>query len=138
MAKVFLDTNIFYYAVDNDDQRKRAIARGLIDRVVRTDEGVASSQVLSEFANNALRKMALPIQEVLALLDGFEDHQVVKADLKLTREAVRLTSAASISFWDALILAAARQAGCTTLYTEDLNHGQTIAGVKIVNPFLQP
>ncbi|MCP4043616.1 MAG: PIN domain-containing protein, partial [Gammaproteobacteria bacterium] len=71
----------------------------------------------------------------LSIMDDLAVWPVVTSDFSAIREAVLLSKDAQISFWDALILIAAIFSGAASLYTEDLNHGQIIAGIKIVNPF---
>ncbi len=96
---------------------------------------MVSAQVIQEFANNAIKKLRFSSEETLALCEAFADHAVVKPDLALVSNALRLMRGASISFWDACILVAAEHAHCKVLYTEDLSHGQRFGGIKVINPF---
>ena len=134
----FLDTNILVYSHDPSDERKRAIAEELIARALRDGRGMISFQVVQEFCSAALRKFATRFTSV-ELREYFE---VVLAPLchvhshpELYRTCLNIIEQTGYSLYDALILAAAATADCGTLYTEDLQHGQTVAGVKIVNPF---
>ena len=103
---------------------------------VRAGEAVISGQVLSEYASAALRKMAQPEQTVIEQLEFFAaSMSVVSIGPHEVLRAVRLRSRFQISYWDACIIAAAEQAGCETLYSEDLNAGQTYVGVTVQNPF---
>ena len=97
-----------------------------------------SSQVLQEYITNALRKKALGISEanIDATLEMAAHVPVLPVSLELVIMAVSLRRRFQISHWDATILAAARELGSKTLYSEDLTHGQTYDGVKVINPFL--
>lgn len=136
MARAFLDTNMFFYAIDARDREKQAKARTLIAELASSGEGVVSTQVIQEFANNAIKKLGFTPEETIALCEGFADHTLVKPDLALVSNALRLMRNASISFWDACILAAAEQSQCKILYTEVLSPGQRIGGVKVSNPLV--
>jgi len=131
-----LDTSIFFYAIDSRDLGKQQKARDLISRLVTSGSGVVSAQVVQEFANNAVKKLDLSAEQTVALCEGFADHMVVKPDLALIRNALLLMRSASISFWDACIVAAAELADCKILYTEDLSHGQRFGRVTVSNPFV--
>lgn len=132
----FLDTNVLIYADSADEPAKQARAIHLIRSLLEQGEGVVSTQVLQEFVNVALRKLALPpalIHERLTLYRRF-DVMVTSPDL--IAAALDLTASRSVSFYDALILQAAQRGGCAELLSEDLQTGSTVAGVRIVNPFL--
>ncbi len=135
MAKSFLDTNIFFYAMDGRDLVKQQKARALIDQVADSGEGVVSTQVIQEFANNAIKKLGVTPDQAKTLCEAFADHAVIRPDLELINEALQMMGSASLSFWDACIVAAAKQAKCKTLYSEDLNPGQQISGIRVTNPF---
>jgi predicted nucleic acid-binding protein len=136
VARSFLDTNVFFYAIDGADPIKQGKARTLIESLASSGEGVVSTQVIQEFANNAIRKLRIAPEQTIILCEAFADHAVVKPDADLVRNALRLMQLASISFWDACNLAAAELGGCKVLYTEDLNSGQRINGIRVVNPFI--
>jgi predicted nucleic acid-binding protein len=136
VARTFIDTNIFFYAIDSRDPKKQARARALISEAARAGEGVVSAQVVQEFANNAMKKLYFTPEETATLCAAFADHTLVKPDLGLITNALNLMKSASLSFWDACIIAAAEQAQCKVLFTEDLNPGQQIGGMKVVNPFI--
>jgi predicted nucleic acid-binding protein len=137
-AKYFLDTNVPVYAVDPSSGEKREIARALVKRALQDGLGVISFQVVQEFCAVVTRKFAttfLPrdlrqyIVEVLAPLCQ------VQSSIHLYQSCLDIAQLTGYSFYDSLILAAASNAGCKTLFTEDLQAGQTVAGVEIVNPF---
>jgi predicted nucleic acid-binding protein len=135
VAKSFVDTNVFVYAIDERDRRKQGLAGTLITEVALSGDGVISAQVVQEFASNSVRKLKLLATETADLCDMFNDFSLVRPDVEMVRAALSIQATTSISFWDACILAAARHAGCTTLYTEDLNHGQSFGALRVVNPF---
>ena len=131
----FLDTNILVYAIDRSEPAKRTIARELLAR--RAEELVVSAQVLSELYAVITRKFRESItpEQAATFVDHISNLPVVAIDAELVREAIALSRDVQLSYWDGLILAAARVAGCDVVLTEDLSHGSTIAGVRIENPF---
>ena len=133
----FVDTNILVYAFDSTDPTRQRSAAQLLSRLMDEDRLRLSTQVLQEFYVTMTRKARPPWtpERGLAKLDDFAAWPVIISDLSLIREAVLLSRDAVLSFWDALIVAAAARSGADTLYTEDLNDGQMIKGVRVVNPF---
>jgi len=136
-APAFLDTNVLVYSVDPFDEDKRATATDLIAALGSSGRLRSSTQVLQEFFAVTTRKLEPPltVQDALSTIDVLTRWPIHRVDPDTIRRAGLLTEEAQISFWDALIVGAAARSGAETLYTEDLNHGQTIHGVKIVNPF---
>ena len=94
-----------------------------------------STQVMQEFFVSVTRNLGVPPLAAKAILKTFTVFEIVTAGPELIYEAIDCSVLNAISFWDALVLAAAASAGCGVLYTEDLNQGQIIIGVKIQNPF---
>jgi predicted nucleic acid-binding protein len=131
----FIDTNILVYAEANDEPAKQSIALALLRRLKLDGGGVISTQVLQEFANVALRKMQLDANHVRKQLSAHQQFEVVQVTPAIIHGALDLHQTRSLSFFDALIVQAASVAGCDILYSEDLNTGEFINGVKIVNPF---
>lgn len=132
-----MDTNVLVYAVDDSDIEKRDIARGALESG-HYGELVLSAQVLGEFYVTVIRKLAEPVPEEKAaeMVDWLGLlNPTVSIDAALIRRAVQTSRSAQLSYWDGLIIAAAAQAGCTRLLTEDLNDGQEIASVRVENPF---
>lgn len=131
-TEIFLDTNILVYAHSQGDYRTPTAC------VLLLDGGVVSVQVLNEFASVARAKLGFAWTEVQEAVEkivilcpnplplGIETHMC----------ALGLSEKYGFSIWDGLIIAAAKGAGCRTLYTEDLQHGQIVEGVRIENPFL--
>ena len=133
----FLDTNVLVYAF-GADARKQAISRGLIERALDTHDGVISSQVIQEFLNVATRKFSRPMSndDAVRYFDQvLEPLCMVWPDAELFRRALSLRARFQFSLHDSLIVAAALAAGCTTLYSEDLQRGQRIDSVTVVDPF---
>jgi predicted nucleic acid-binding protein len=135
--RAFLDTNVLVYAVDGSEPEKRDAARRLLGS---SDHGefVLSTQILGEFYVVATRKLAHPVAEDAgaAAVDRLSQLPIVTVDPALVKSAIELSRSSQVSYWDALILAAAAKGGCRRLLTEDLNDGQTIGSVQIENPFL--
>ena len=137
-GSVFLDTNVLVYANDAAEPGKQHAARTLLKEVLRAENGVISVQVLSEFWVTVTRKIRTPLSLVTARqeaeLFGLM-MSVVDLDSALFYDALRLQQLHQLSYWDAQIIAAAETAGCTVVYSEDLNPGQKYANVTVVNPF---
>ena len=133
----FVDANILIYAEDRDAGSKHAIARDLVADLWRSGEGVLSVQVLQEFFVNVTRKLPRPLKpdEAFAIVEQYLTWRVVENTGDLLLAGIRLASTLKVSFWDALIIQAARQERCDRLWTEDLNHGQRIGDLTIINPF---
>lgn len=131
----FIDTNVLVYADSADAGDKQARASALIAQCLRDGDGVISTQVLHEFVNAAIRKLALPLDLVRARVRLYSRFETVNASAAAVLDALDLHALHAISIWDALILQAARQSGCVQLLTEDLQAGAVIGGVRIVNPF---
>jgi predicted nucleic acid-binding protein len=135
IAEYFVDTNILLYAGSNAsaDADKRRVARQLL-----LQPGIGfSAQVMQEFYDAAVRKQRLGIthEEAVVILEALQPYPVLPVTRELVLEATQIRHTFSICYWDAAIVAAARQLGCRVIYTEDLNAGQVYSGVQVVNPF---
>ena len=134
----FLDTNVFVYSFDSSAPAKQQTARQLVQTALRTQRGVISTQVVQEFLNLALRKFSQPmtvsgardyLRSVLIPLcqhypsTVFYDH------------ALLLKEETGYAWYDTLIVTAAIETRCSTLFSEDLQSGRVVRGVTIVNPF---
>jgi predicted nucleic acid-binding protein len=135
-ARAFLDTNILVYADDAKLPAKQLKAVELIEHHLRLRTGVISIQVLQEYFAAVLRKLNLDVGLAKRKIQVYAKFHVVEPKVNSVVSAVDLHRLHGISFWDASILQSAKEAGCSILLTEDLQHGQTIDGVRIVNPFL--
>ena len=134
-AREFVDTNTLIYAHDRRDAQKRTRACGLIDRLLRQRRGVVSLQVLQEFFSVATRKLGMPSQEARAHVVRYTHFNVVTLGVPDVVAAIDLHRLHGWSIWDALIVRAALNGGCRTLYTEDLQDGYTVDGLTVRNPF---
>ena|SRR6185437_13620845 len=138
-GRAFLDTNLFVYAYDRRDAIKQSIALNLIRDLTESDEGVISYQVAQEFFNVALKqsKIAMPIADAQILLqDVFRPLLKVPSTVTLVSKALEIEGRYLLNWYDSLIVAAAQQAGCGVLYSEDLQHGQRFGDLTVRNPFL--
>ena len=138
-VRFFLDTNIFVYSVLLAEPQKRSLALDLIDRAISMAKGVISYQVVQEFINVALRGFRLAI--VRSDLESFVltalfPMMAISSSPALMIEALRLHGENQLSWYDALIVAAALQGGCKVLYSEDMQHGRRFGDLVIQNPFL--
>jgi len=134
--KRFVDSNILVYAHDVDDPKKQEIAKNLLKSLWRSKTGTLSMQVLQEFYSVATRKLSTRISKSVARL-AVEEYSLwcIETTPKEIASAFRIEDSSKIGFWDSLIVAAALKAGATEILSEDMNSGQTIAGIRIVNPF---
>jgi predicted nucleic acid-binding protein len=136
MAREFLDTNILVYANDDGDTAKQDIALALLASTAGRQTGAISTQTLVEYGAVAWRKLHQPLTVVDEQSAFFaRSFEVVPATPELVRAALALAAGQPLNYWDALAVAAAQSAGCALLYSEDLNAGQSYAGVLVVNPF---
>jgi len=136
-GKIFVDTNIFIYAHDVDAGEKHSVAAGIMRDLWLTREGIMSTQVLQEFYVNVTRKIPTPIprSEARGIIGQYSVWNIVGIDTSRIVAASEIEERHNLSFWDALIVAAAQSAGVERIITEDLNHGENIGGVVIENPF---
>jgi predicted nucleic acid-binding protein len=136
-ALVFVDTNVLVYAYDLSAGEKHEQARRLVEELWRTRRGCISVQVLQEFFVNITRKIptTLPTQTARELIQDLSHWKTHAPDEQSVLAAIDLHERASLSFWDAMILHSASSSGCETIYTEDLNAGQSYDGVMVENPF---
>ena len=139
-GSTFVDTNVLLYAHDTSEVEKQPIARALLEDLWANRSGVVSTQVLQEFYVVATRKFQPPMPRSVAreLVASYATWSVVQVDTELILDATALEERAQLSFWDALIVEAARRAGVTRLVTEDLQDRRRIAGITIENPFAMP
>ena len=138
VSTVFVDTNVLLYSEDRADETKHQAARAWLRVLWSSRRGRLSSQVLHEFYVNATRKLrpALPAGDARAEVRRYQRWQPWSVDQATVETAWAVESRFGLSYWDALMVAAAVQQGCELLLTEDLQHGQHIDGVRIVNPFM--
>ena len=133
--KVFIDTNILVYMQSGMNETKMKISRQLFEQSASDNRIVISTQVLQEFYVAMTRKLGhdpIPIKNLLAL---FSDFEIVTITTSIIFDAIDTTIINQLSFWDSLIICSASAGKCKIIYSEDLNHGQVIRGVEVVNPF---
>ncbi|HYA18383.1 MAG TPA: PIN domain-containing protein [Bryobacteraceae bacterium] len=137
-APGFLDTNILLYSISRDprEARKRTRAIELLD----DDRNALSIQVLQEFyvqATRTTRPDPITHEDAAGLIASWHRFRIQEMTLPVLKLSLDIRQAHRLSFWDSAIVAAAHTLGCDRIYSEDLNHGQLIQGVRIVNPFAQ-
>jgi predicted nucleic acid-binding protein len=135
-VKYFLDTNILLYADDGNAGPRHEMSVNLIEEAMTSGHGVTSTQVLQEYFVNATRKLGIEAGEAKLNVELYSRMGVVQVRLADILAAIDLHRIYQLPLWDALIVSCAAAFGCDRVLTEDLQHGQVIAGVKIENPFL--
>ena len=134
--KVFFDSNILVYMQDSDDEVKQQYARQIVGKWTKNNSAAISTQVLQEFYNVTTTKLKQDKTIIKKCIRNFYTNiETVQISPPIIEHAIDISIKTQFSFWDSLILAAAIFSQCNILYTEDLNNGQIINGVKIVNPF---
>jgi predicted nucleic acid-binding protein len=136
-AKVFVDTNIWLYSMiqrSDDDVRHQQAA----DFILKLAYPVINSQVIREICSNLIKKSRIPEERLRVLIYGlYQGCEVIASNISQHVLASRLRDSYSLSYWDSLIIAAALDAGCTTLFSEDMQHGQKFESyLTIINPFI--
>ena len=135
----FIDSNVFLYMFGETDVHKRQQAESLVRRSLENDTGCISFQVVQETLNILIQKLgATPARARLLLEDVLVPLWRINPTASLYHSSLHVQVRYGFSFYDSLIVAAALEAGCTRLYTEDLRHGQQIERLTIQNPFLAP
>jgi predicted nucleic acid-binding protein len=135
---VFFDTNVLIYSVSNSpaEAHKRQRSESLLDR----SDGALSIQVLQEFyvqITRPSRSLPMPHDIAVDFIRSWRRHRVVDNTVETLLAALAIKERYGFSYWDSAVIAAARAAGCSELFTEDLSHGQFVEGVLITNPFRQ-
>jgi predicted nucleic acid-binding protein len=136
-VKTFVDSNILIYAHDLDAGTRQRRASELLKKLWEDGAGRLSAQVLQEFYVNVTQKIRAPLpigtaREIVRNYAAWVHMPITPATIVRASEIGEIWR---ISFWDSMIVAAAEQNGVSDLLTEDLNHGQLVAGIRIVNPF---
>ena len=136
--KYFVDTNILLYAHDRSAGVKHERARGVVERLWTSREGVLSTQVLQELCINLRHKISrpLPAEEIRQIIQDYLSWEVVVNSPSSVLHALDIELRYQISFWDALVLQAAESSGAAVLYSEDLAAGQRYGAIQVVNPLL--
>jgi predicted nucleic acid-binding protein len=137
-ARYFLDTNIFVYAAHPTQSPRTTVALRLIEEGLENGSGIVSYQVVQEFFNVAFRKFPKPMSAFEAdefLNTVFRPLLAVRSSSALFISALQVYGRHRLSWYDSLIVAAALQAECSVLYTEDMQDGRVLDGLRIENPF---
>lgn len=136
--KCFLDTNLIVYTCDESEPLKQKENIEFLNQIHEKSQPVISTQTLGEFFNVAVRKLSLSKQDAMTetkrLASSFPVYEITVENVS---HAMKISNEIQYSYWDSLILAMAIDTGCSILYSEDLNSGQEIEGLKIVNPFME-
>lgn len=133
----FFDTNILVYADDAAYPGKQEKAIGLVAKHFRQGTAVVSLQVLQEYFVAATRKLNVAPEVAQRKVEVLARGRVVRSEASDVIAGIELCRLTRISFWDALIVQAARSAGAAVLYSEDLPAGAVLGGVRVVNPFAE-
>ena len=138
MTAVFVDTNVLIYSEDAAHPKKQSVAIDWLGELWRRRCGRLSTQVLNEFYVNVTRKIkpSMPSGDARAEVRRYQRWQPWPIDHATVESAWAIESRFGLSYWDALIVAAARQCGCKFVLSEDMQHEQQIDNVQIINPFL--
>jgi predicted nucleic acid-binding protein len=135
-AKAFVDTNVLYYALTDSPDPRHARARERVEALwAAPGTAAVSVQVLQELHVNLVRKAGLSTEASAQRVESYLAWHVIDNDRALLRAAFDVQRRWQFSFWDSLIVAAAHRSGADALWTEDLPSGQSLDGVKVVNPF---
>jgi predicted nucleic acid-binding protein len=135
-ARSFFDTNVLVYSDDKASPAKRRHALELLGTHRRDRSGVVSLQVLQEYFVTVTRKLHVDPALARRKVELLAEFDVAEPRLADVLAAIDLHRLHAISFWDALVVQSAKQAGCNVIYSEDLQHGRNVHGMRIVNPFV--
>jgi predicted nucleic acid-binding protein len=140
IAPTFVDANILIYRVDAGAPEKQRLATEWLDTLWKLRTGRLSQQVLNEFYHCATRKLRHPVdrERAQAMVKTYAAWKPLPVDGRLVERSFLVEKKFGFSFWDSLIVAAAQTARCNFLLTEDLQHGQDLDGVQVMNPFIDP
>ena len=134
-GKAFFDTNVLLYMYSGADLNKQNQARELFRQCMEQGRILVSTQVVQEFYAAGSRKLGMPRPQLREAISALLDLPLVVVGAAEITSAIDSEGRYSLSFWDALILAAAESGGADIVYSEDLSHGQQYGGVTVRNPF---
>jgi len=137
VPNIFIDTNVLLYSVDPADSWKQQRAWQWLKVLWQQRRGRLSWQVLHEFYANAIRKLEVSRSEARKIVRGYAEWRPVETNLGLIQRAWHWMDMAQLAYWDGLIVAAAEQAGCRWLLSEDFEGGRRFGMVAVVDPFAQ-
>jgi predicted nucleic acid-binding protein len=136
-APVFVDSNLFLYAMDDADPKRQEAAQIWRQELWKTRLGRISFQVLGEFYVNAVRKHPAARNQARAEVRDLLAWNPLRPDADLLEQGWKLQDRYHLSYWDSLIVAAAKAMSCAYLLTEDLQAGQKLEGIEVLNPFVR-
>ncbi len=131
----FADSNVAVYAFDHSQPKKQAVAQALLSELLQARKLILSTQVLNETYVVLTRKQKLTRKQAHEAVEFLAHALVLPVDLALTQRAMKRHEKEEFQYWDALIFEAALEAGCTTLYSEDFQHGRRFGKLTVKNPF---
>lgn len=137
--KVFVDSNILIYAYDKTANVKHKAAKAVLQRLWENRSGILSVQVLQEVFVNVTRKIPkpLPVATAREIVEDYRSWVSTLTSTETILHAIDIQTTLGFSFWDSLIIASALESDCKQLYSEDMQHGQVIAGrLQILNPLV--
>lgn len=136
---VFVDTNILVYAFDQTAGRKHSIAAKITENSWNDKNGHISLQVIQELYVTITRKIPNPvdIQTARKIVSDLSTWRIHNPTVEDVLKAIDIQRENQLSFWDSMLIQSAAQLGCRILVSEDLTHGQVIAGVQVLNPFIE-
>jgi len=138
MTKAFFDTNVIIYAFVENDLLRSQVSRDLMESYAMNDHAVISTNVLNETFFAAVRKHKFSREDARAVVQRLSVlRHVVVPSVAVVLQANDIAVETQFTIYDALMIAAAKSAGCDRIYTEDLTHNQVVQGIKIINPFLE-
>ena len=133
---VFLDTNVLVYAALEQDLRKQGIAAVILEHAREEAVGVISLQVLQEFANTLFRKSDYSPAQIRDIVRRFHNtYPCVSDSYEIQIRAIDIKAKYGLQFYDAIMLATAKAAGCDTVYSEDMGDGVVYDGITVKDPF---
>ncbi|NUQ24802.1 MAG: PIN domain-containing protein [Saprospiraceae bacterium] len=134
-GKYFLDTNFLVYCFSEDESDKSQTCQRILEKGRGEVMFVLSTQVLNEFAAVMLGKFKQPPHKIKAVINDLALLEVVTVNADLINEAIDIQTLNQLSYWDSVIIAAAKRAQCHTVITEDMQNGAILSGVRIQSPF---
>jgi predicted nucleic acid-binding protein len=136
LPRTFFDTNILVYTDDGANPAKQKLALDILNQHKKANSGVLSLQILQEYFFTVTRKYGVDPADARRKIELFAAFDVVEPALGDILAAIDLHRLRKLSYWDALVVHSAKQAGCPVVLSEDMQHGQVIDGVRIANPFM--
>lgn len=134
-GRLFVDSNVFLYAIEEQDQSKSERAASWLRYLIASGLGISNLQVLNEVANVLLKRKVLADGDVFNLVDGFASFGTSPINTETTLAARLIRFETGYSWWDCMLLASAIELRCEAFLSEDLQDGHRIRGLTVINPF---